>query len=120
MIIGFIYLVLLSGLLAILSGLFYKLLKWRILKRINESSIALLKAEDILACTLWLAPLYILGLSDKPTGRQMISSYVGKAAHNNHKWAILLARLIDSVARFLGDKPDHCYRAWKHYKGLDQ
>lgn len=42
--------------------------------------LALLKAIDILACAVWLGVLYPFGLAARPTGRQMISSYVGEAA----------------------------------------
>lgn len=48
--------------------------------RLGTAVMALLKAIDILACTIWLAPLYVVGLADKPTGRRMISSYIGEAA----------------------------------------
>lgn len=88
--------------------------------RAAASFLALLRALDILACTLWLAPLYLLGLADKPSGRQMISSYIGKAAANGHRWAIRAAMVIDWCAVRLGDRPAHCWRAYQHYRGLDQ
>jgi len=91
-----------------------------VIARLKVSVWALLKALDILACTLWLAPLYVLGLADRPSGRQMISSYVGKAAFNGHYWAIALEHIIDFGAEALGDKPGHCLRAYLHYRGLDQ
>ena len=89
------------------------------LKRVSISMMAVLRSLDILACTLWLAPLYIVGLADRPTGRMMISSYVGKAASNGHRWAIVVASVIDRAAMILGDKPDHCWRAYLAYRGLD-
>lgn len=89
-------------------------------QRLGIALFALLRALDILACTLWLAPLYVLALADRPSGRQMISSYVGKAASNGHRWGQIAARLIDRVAMLLGDRPDHCLRAYRHYRGLDQ
>lgn len=87
--------------------------------RLGDSAWALLKALDILACTLWLAPLYVVGLADRPSGRQMISSYVGKAAANGHRWAVIVGWLIDYGAVALGDAPQHCDRAYRHYLGLD-
>jgi hypothetical protein len=90
------------------------------IRRLGQSTIALLRAIDILACTIWLAPLYVLGLADKPSGRQMISSYIGKAAMNGHRWAVIAGWLIDYFAVALGDAPAHCERAYRHYKGLDQ
>lgn len=81
---------------------------------------ALLRALDILACTLWLAPLYVVNLADRPSGRQMISSYIGKAAVSGRRWAMIASSVIDRAAMLLGDKPDHCLRAFLHYRGLDQ
>ena len=87
--------------------------------RITQSLWALLIALDILACTLWLAPLYVLGLSGKPTGRQLISSYVGEAQHNGMRWAKVSAWIINEGAELLGDGPDHCYRTYLKYRLLD-
>lgn len=89
-------------------------------ERLGVAGLALLRAVNILLCTLWLVPLYVVGLADKPSGRKMISSYVGKAAANGHYWARVAAEVIDGVFEALGDKPDHCRRAYLHYKGLDQ
>lgn len=89
-------------------------------ERLRVSLWALLKALDILACTLWLAPFYVVGLADRPSGRQMISSYVGKAAANGHRWGRIAATLIDMGAVALGDGPGHCHRAYIRYRGLDQ
>lgn len=77
------------------------------MKRVQASAWALLIALDVLACTLWLAPLHALGLADKPTGRQMISGYVGKAAYNGHRWAFLPERLIDGLFG-----RGHCLKAY--------
>lgn len=67
------------------------------MKRLQASGVALLIMLDVVACTLWLAPLHVLGLADKPTGRQLISGYVGKALVNGHKWAKPVAAAIDAV-----------------------
>lgn len=80
---------------------------------------AVCRSLDILICTLWLAPLYVLGLSDRCTGRQMISSYIGRAASNGHRWALLPERVIDTIFAALGDGPNHCRRAFKHYEDKD-
>lgn len=88
-------------------------------RRIGVATLALLRAIDILLCTLWLAPLYVFDLADRPSGRQMISSYIGKAAANGHYWAQAAAEVIDGVFEALGDRPDHCRRAYLHYRGLD-
>ncbi len=88
--------------------------------RLKVSTWAMLKAIDILACTLWLAPLYVVGLADRPSGRRMISSYVGMAAANGHRWARIAAAVIDWGAMRLGDDPSHCERAFLHYRGLDE
>jgi len=81
---------------------------------------ALITALDILACTIWLAPLYVVGLADRPSGRQMISSYIGKAEANGRYWGIAAADVIDALAECFGDRPGHCARAYRHYRGLDQ
>ena len=88
--------------------------------RFKVAAFAVLRSIDILFCTIWLAPLYVVGLADRPSGRQMISSYVGKAASNGHYWAIAAEDVIDGIAQALGDRPGHCLRAYLHYRGLDQ
>ena len=90
------------------------------IRRLRIAFIALLKAIDILLCTIWLAPLYVFNLADKPSGRQMISSYVGKAAYNGHYWGIAAEHIIDTLFELLGDRPGHCLRAYLHYRDLDQ
>jgi hypothetical protein len=50
----------------------------------------------------------------------MVSSYVGKAKVNKHRWAYVVAWPIDRVAVIMGDRSDHCVRAYKHYLGMDQ
>lgn len=87
--------------------------------RLKVAGWALLRAIDILLCTLWLAPLYVFKLADKPSGRMMISSYIGEAQFNSMRWAQRMAALIDYMACKLGDEPKHCYRAYLHYKFLD-
>lgn len=89
------------------------------LRRLGQSALALLRAVDILLATVWLSLLYPFGLADKPSGRQMISSYIGWAEANSHRWAIIAGWLIDRAAMVLGDRPGHCLRAYRHYKGLD-
>jgi len=86
-------------------------------KRSREALWALLRALDILGCTIWLAPLYIVGLADRPTGRMMVSTYVGKALANGHQWARCAAWVIDRLAMLCGDQPNHCARSWEKRKG---
>lgn len=87
--------------------------------RLRASVWALLLSIDILACTLWLAPLHVFGLADRPTGRMMISSYVGRAAHNGMRWGLIAAAVIDWLACRCGALPDHCERTWRFYHGKD-
>ena len=89
------------------------------ISRLTESFWAILIALDVLLCALWLAPLYALGLAGKPTGRQLISTYVGEAQHNGMKWAKVPAAVIDFGAELLGDGPDHCYRMYLKYHAID-
>lgn len=65
--------------------------------RIKYSGLAVLIMLDVIACTLWLVPLYLLGLADKPTGRQLISGYVGGALVSGWRWAIPAAAVIDAL-----------------------
>lgn len=116
--------VLLSGATALLATGIRRLawgISWlyRAATRVQLSALAMLKALDILACTIWLGPLYIIGLADKPTGRRMISSYVGMAVSYRRRWAYVAAAVIDWCAERFGDRPGHCHRAWLHYRGLD-
>ena len=88
--------------------------------RLKVAAFAFLRSIDILFCTIWLAPLYVVGLADRPSGRQMISSYVGKAASNGHYWGIAAEGVIDAIAEAFGDRPGHCLRAYLHYREIDQ
>lgn len=89
------------------------------LSRLVESFWAIMTALDILLCACWLSPLYIVGLAGRPTGRQLISTYVGEAQHNKMKWARIPAAVIDFGAELLGDGPDHCYRTYLKYHDID-
>jgi hypothetical protein len=91
----------------------------RFLTRCGHCVLPLLRAIDILGCTIWLCLLYPWGLADRPTGRQLVSGYVGKAAHNEMPWGIRMARVIDWCARRLGDGPDHCRRAFMFWHRLE-
>lgn len=84
-----------------------------LLGRIGHVIQALLILIDIAACFLWLAPLYLVGLADRPTGRQMISAYVGRAMINGHRWARIAAKVIDAV---MGKS--HCLLMANRYAGF--
>ena len=89
------------------------------IRRMGHCILPLLRSLDILACTIWLCCLYPFGLASRPSGREMISSYVGEAQFNGHRWAMRAAAVIDWCACRLGDRPDHCLRAFCHYQFLD-
>lgn len=89
------------------------------IRRMGEYILPLLRAVDILCCALWLSALYPFGLASRPSGRELISSYIGEAQHNGHRWAQRAAAVIDWMAERLGDRPDHCLRAFRHYQFLD-
>lgn len=90
-----------------------------LIERLKHSGFAILISLDILLCTIWQAVLYPLGLASKPSGRRMISSFVGEAAHNRHRWGIALAAILDRVFLWMGDRPDHCGRAFINYQNMD-
>lgn len=69
------------------------------IRRLGHCIMPLLTAFDLLACTIWLSLLYPIGLADRPTGRQLISGYVGKAAANGTRWGLRAAAVIDWVDR---------------------
>ncbi|MBB5985939.1 hypothetical protein [Sphingobium lignivorans] len=83
------------------------------IRRIGHVMIAALIVLDIIACFVWLAPLYLLGLASRPNGRQLISAYTGRAAINGHRWALRLERVIDRV---LGK--GHCRQTAEAYAGF--
>lgn len=83
------------------------------LRRIGHVVHGLLIVIDIAVCFVWLAPLYLVGLAGRPTGRQMISSYVGRALINGHRWARVAARVIDAV---MGKS--HCLAMANRYAGF--
>jgi hypothetical protein len=89
------------------------------IRRLGQCVMPMLIALDLLACTTWLTLLYPMGLADRPTGRELISGYVGRAALNGHPWGKRMARLIDQVALWLGDEPDHCARIYQFYHRLE-
>lgn len=92
----------------------------RFLTRCGHCVLPMLRALDILACTVWLCALYPFGLADRPTGRQLVSGYVGKAQFFGAPWGIRAARAIDRLAAMAGDGPDHCLRAYHFWKRLEQ
>jgi hypothetical protein len=89
------------------------------LAKFGFCALALSRALDVLACAVWLSVLYPFGLADRPTGRETISAYVGTAAANGMRWGVRMARAIDWLAERLGDKPDHCARAYEFYGRLE-
>jgi|SRR6478609_4423493 len=82
---------------------------------------AFLRIVDLVACFLWLAPLYAISprFADRPNGRQLISWYVGKAAYNNAPWALRVEKIIDWLAVKVGDQPLHCRHSYDFYKPID-
>lgn len=84
-------------------------------RRLQDIAWAWLRVLDIVLCTAWLSPLYLVGLASRPTGTQMISVYVGKAALNRVPWGLRAARVIDRLSEWLGDAPNHCIRAYGSY-----
>lgn len=84
-----------------------------LLIRLGHVLRALLILFDIVLCFCWLAPLYLVGLADRPTGRQLISAYVGRAMLNGHRWARIAAAVID---RLLGK--GHCVDVATRYAGF--
>lgn len=89
------------------------------LARIWRSVFAVLVSLDILLCTVWQGILYPLGLASKPSGRRLVSSFVGEAVFNGHRWGRIMAAVIDRVFMVLGDKPHHCHRAFINYQNQD-
>jgi len=87
--------------------------------RLRQSAFAVLVTMTILLCTIWQGALYPFGLASKPSGRRMTSSFVGEAAFNGHRWGRIMAAVIDGAFRLLGDKPDHCHRAFINYSSQD-
>lgn len=87
--------------------------------RLVHTLLAFVKAMDILLCTVWQGALYPFGLAAKPSGRRFISTLVGEADFNGHRWAMPLARGIDRLFALLGDGPDHCHRAYLKYGNQD-
>ena len=83
------------------------------LRRFGHVLRALLILTDIVLCFCWLAPLYLVGLADRPTGRQLISAYVGRARINGHRWARAAAAVIDAL---LGR--GHCVHIATRYAGF--
>lgn len=83
------------------------------IRRVAHVLRAALIVLDIIACFLWLAPLYMVGLASRPTGRQLISAYVGRAAINRQRWALTVEKIIDSVVG-----AGHCRTTSINLKGV--
>ncbi len=88
--------------------------------RLRHSAMGLLIALDVLLCALWLALLHPFNLASRPTGRQLVSGYVGKARLNGHRWARLAGAAIDWLFALLGDGPDHCRRVYLADQGTGE
>lgn len=82
------------------------------IKRIKDVLFAWAIVLDIIACTLWLSPLYLFKLADRPTGRQIISAYVGAAAINGTRWRLIAEKIINTI--FFWDE-DHCRKCYYKY-----
>lgn len=85
-------------------------------------ALDVLKLQKLGAVTtkFWVeGVLYPFGLADLPTGREFISTICGKAAANGLRWGKIASAIIDRVAVFLGDDPDHCWRTYQKYDAID-
>ena len=88
------------------------------LRKLGHIVMALLRALDIVLCVIWLSPLYLVGLADRPCGNETISAYVGGGMLNGKRWAIRAGRVIDWLAKALANDTNHCIRAALHYRKL--
>jgi len=61
----------------------------------------------------------VAGFADKPSGRQMISTYVGGALVANRKWAYYAAAIIDYFAYLITGKRDHCLLSYERFGQYD-
>lgn len=84
-------------------------------KAVIHAALVLL---DVIGCFLWIAPLHLVNLASRPTGRQMISAYIGRAALNGHRWARIAAWPIDRLFRLLDGRGEHCLRMAEKFKGF--
>lgn len=54
---------------------------------------------------------YICHLTDvAPDRDETMSSHVGRSAVAGKKWALIAEKIINTLALWLGDKPNHCRR----------
>lgn len=88
-------------------------------KRCGQCVLPMLMSADIFLCSVWLSLLYPWKLARRPTGREMVSTYVGEALHNGMPWAARAAAVIDYVALRLGGGPQHCLRNYLRYAQHD-
>ena len=84
------------------------------IKRTANVIVAFFILLDEIACFLWLAPLYIFGLADNCTGRQLISAYVGRAAINGNRWALYAEQVVNFIIFW---QNDHCRKCARAYAG---
>lgn len=91
-----------------------------VIHRLVHCVLPMLRALDLLGCTIWLSLLYPFGLADRPTGRETVSAYVGRAQFNGTAWGRRVGGIIDWVAERLGDEPGHCLRAYLFYRRLEE
>ena len=89
------------------------------IQRILESLLAILIAMNILVCTIWQSVLYPFGLASRPSGRRMISSFVGEAQFNKRRWGMVLGPVIDRLFLAIGTGPNHCVNSYLRYGHLD-
>lgn len=84
-----------------------------VLQRLAHIMLAWLILLDVIACTAWLSPLYLIGLADRPTGRDLISAYVGRCAISGAPWALIAEDVINAL--FWWDD-DHCRATYLKYR----
>ena len=70
----------------------------------------LLVAVDQLVYILIAVPIYVVAGGATPSADETISSRVGRAAIEGHRWGLVLEAIIDRLFILLGARPDHCRR----------
>lgn len=79
--------------------------------RIGKVTWELLATLSQILQTIIFGTAYLLHLTDTPPNRdETTSSKVGREAIKGKRWALVSEKIINTLALWLGDEPNHCRR----------
>jgi hypothetical protein len=78
-----------------------------LLRRIAYVALMLLVCLDITIQVIWRGTLYVLFAKSKPSARETLSGWFGRAAAEGYWWGLFWQRVVNGLFR----NPNHCAEA---------